>query len=267
MARRDWDSLGQGEANPLVLREPQVAEARAALAAAEAALAQAERDIERCTVRAPYAGRVRSKAVDVGQFVARGAELARLYAIDYAEVRLPLADDELAFVDLPLAFRGDTATGDGPEVLLSARFAGREHVWEGRLVRTEGEIDPDTRMVVAVARVEDPYGRGGDERRPPLAVGLFTRAEIQGRVVEDVVVLPRRALRDGRSVLVVDGDDRLRIRPVEVLRSEGERVLLSAGVASGERVVATPLEIAVDGMRVRPEAADPEPGPEPEEAR
>ncbi len=169
--------------------------ADAGLREAKAALEQARRDLDRTVVRSPFAGRVREKHVDIGQFVSRGTPIARVYAVDFAEIRLPIPDDQAAFVDLPVAYRDADASASGPEVILRARFAGREHRWRGRIVRTEGEIDPRTRMIHAVAQVEDPYGRGDPPDRPPLAVGMFVDAEVQGRVVPGVIALPRNALR------------------------------------------------------------------------
>ena len=160
VARKEWDELGKGKATPLTLREPQLADARASLAAAEAALERAQRDLDRTKIRAPFAGRVRQKNVDVGQFIVRGNPVGIVYAVDYVEIRLPLADDDLAFIDLPLDYRGETNESPGPRVTLRADFAGRNHAWEGRIVRTEGEIDTLSRLVHAVARVTDPYGRG-----------------------------------------------------------------------------------------------------------
>jgi RND family efflux transporter MFP subunit len=232
--------------------------AAAALRETRAQLRQAERDLARTEIRAPYAGRVRDERVDVGQFVSRGAPVATLYAVDAAEIRLPIADGELAFVDVPTTYRGEARDEPGPRVRLRARFAGREHVWTGRIVRTEGEIDPKSRLVHVVARVEDPYGRGAEPDRPPLAVGLFVEAEIEGREVGDVIVLPRAALRNGRQVLVVDEDDRIRIRDVEVLRSDRQETFVRAGVRDGERICLSPLETVVDGMKVRTLAVDAE---------
>jgi RND family efflux transporter MFP subunit len=224
--------------------------ASATLREARAALMQSERDLARTTLRAPFAGRVREEQVDVGQFVSRGAPVATLYAVDWAEVRLPVPDDELAFLDLPLVWRGEQTELPGPEVRLFARFGGAEQEWSGRIVRTEGEIDPKSRMVHAVARVEDPYGHSGGDR-PPLAVGLFVRAAIRGKVVPNVAVLPRGALRSGSQVLVLDADGRLRFRDVEVLRAQRDEVVIRAGLADGERVCVSPLETVVDGMAVR----------------
>ncbi len=221
---------------------------QAALREARAALERAERDLERTLIHAPYDGRVRSESVDVGQFISRGAPIARLYAIDYAEVRLPVPDEDLAYLDLPMIY-SDQAPGSGPEVLLRARFAGDDHEWRGRVVRTEGELDPKSRMVHVVARVPNPYVRNGE--RPPLSVGLFVSAEIMGHRVPAAVVLPRAALREGGQVFVIDADDRLRARSVDVLRTAGDEVIVRAGLAAGERVCISPLQSAIDGMRVR----------------
>lgn len=224
--------------------------AAASLREAEAALLQARRDLARTELTAPYAGRVREKLVDVGQFVERGTPLARLYAVDYAEVRLPIPDRELAFLELPLDYRGGASPSTGPPVTLRAEFAGTEHVWTGRVVRTEGEIDARTRMITVVARVEDPYGRGA-AGRPPLHVGLFVHAEILGRELPAAVVLPRAALRGDGRVLVVDGEERLRERRIDVVRTDGEQVIVGGGLAPGDRVCVSPLETATDGTPVR----------------
>jgi len=261
VARRDWKAMnGDAQAPPLVVREPQVREARAALEAARATLEKARRDVERCRIVAPYAGRVRETSADLGTYVQPGGELGWIYATDAAEVRLPLPDAELAFVDLPLAYRegrGESEARDGaqgsrahPKALLSARFAGRRHDWVGRIVRTEGRLAPESRMVVAVCRVADPYGRGDETDRPPLAVGMFVEARIEGRLVPDAITIPRSALRADSSVWVHE-DDVLHIRPVELLRKEEDRVVLRSGLRAGERVITTPLETAVDGMPVR----------------
>ena len=237
---------------------------QAVLREAAARLEQAERDLDRTNVRAPYAGRVRDEEVDVGQFVARGTRVARIYAVDFAEVRLPLPDAELRFLDLPMLFRSPTERGDeGPEVILRAHFAGAEHEWLGRIVRTEGEIDAKSRMVNIVARVDDPYGiaRAGDDdasRRMPLAVGLFVEAEILGRRLDAVFVVPRRALRENDRVLVVDADSRMHYRAVEVLRRERDQVVIGEGLAAGERVCVSPIQAVIDGMLVRVAGETPE---------
>lgn len=251
VARQEWEALGEGEPSPLLFREPQIAEVRSTLAAAEAALQLAKYDLERTVLRAPFAGRVRSKQVDVGQFVQRGTAVATLYSVDVAEVRLPIPNSELAYCNLPLAYRDGTETTQGPAVKLTSRFAGRDHVWRGRIVRTEGEIDPRTRMVVAIAQVQDPYARGRGSSRPPLSVGMFVQAEIEGIRVRDIVSVPRVALRTDDTVYVVDSLDRLSFRKVDILRRERDNVLIRAGLEEGEHICVSPLEAAVNGMTVR----------------
>jgi len=252
LARNEWELLGNGRPPPLAMREPQIAEALAALASAQATLEQAGYNLERTVLRAPYAGRVRQERVDVGQYVAPGASVATLYAIDVAEVRLPIADKELAYVNLPLAYRqdGNEAASRGPRVTLRSNFGGRQHEWAGDIVRTEGVIDPETRMIHVIARVNDPYARGADPSRPPLVVGMFVEAEIRGRRSGPVVVLPRSVIRGTNDVLVVQ-DGVLFFRKVGFLRQERDRVLVNAGLEDGDRVVTSPLEGAVSGMRVR----------------
>jgi len=235
--------------------------ADAALREARAQLASARRDLERTEIHAPYTGRVRSETVDIGQFVSRGAPVARLFAVDYAEIRLPVPDADLAHLELPAYYRGEQGVR-GPEVTLHAELAGARRTWQGYVVRSEGEIDPRTRMLRLVARVDDPYARQSTERTP-LPLGLFVDAEIAGREVAAAVVLPRAALRDASHVLVLDAEDRLHPREVRVLRSTQDEVVIGAGLAAGERVCISPLDTVVDGMRVRvagqapPVAADP----------
>jgi len=235
------------------------ANAEASVREARVAVRRAELDLERTRVGAPFAGRVREKHVDLGQFVSRGAPVARVYSIDYAEVRLPIRDADLAHLDLPSGFdddavaleHGAVAGASGPAVRLSATVAGQPRRWHGHVVRSEGARDARTRMLTLVAQVRDPYVRDGDSERAPLPIGIFVEAEIEGRRVDGVFEVPRSALRRDDRVLVVDHDDRVRIRPVEVLRSDRETSWLRAGVAAGERVVVSPLDLATEGMPVR----------------
>jgi RND family efflux transporter MFP subunit len=248
LAAREYASAAQLED-----AESQERVTAATLREARARVERAELDLARTELRAPYVGRVREKNVDVGQFVSRGQALATIYAIDYAEVRLPVPDEELAFLDLVALepARLDPGVATGPLVTLRADFAGQPHVWQGRLARTEGEIDPRSRMVHVVARVQDPYGREAGDGRTPLAVGLFVEAEIEGQSIERAVLLPRSALRAGNRVLIVDAEQRLRFREVEIARRVGDELVVSAGIEAGERVVVSPLQTVSEGMSVR----------------
>jgi RND family efflux transporter MFP subunit len=254
LAREEWQELGNGEANALATRELQLDEARAALAAADARLRQAERNLERATVRAPFACRVRDKAADVGQYVNPGVALAHIFATDTAEIRLPIPDADFAFLDLPIDFRAeDTPRAQRPVVHLRADLAGEPREWTARVARVEGEIDPRTRMVYVVARADDPYGSAARQAGAPLAVGLFVEAEIEGRMIADAIVLPRSALRRGDVVLVVDESGQIHFRPVVVVRAGRENVVIGGGLSAGEKVCVSNIETVTDGMAVRTE--------------
>lgn len=257
-ARKDWSSLGRtGEPSPLVLREPYVNEARADVKAAEADLARARRDLERTRVRAPYDGLVREKAVDVGQYVAVGTRLGATFAVDYAEVRLPVSEEQRDLVDLPVR-NGDAEDAGGPRVRLTATGGRGDHSWEARIVRSEGVVDPESRVVYLVARVQDPYRRkqAGDRNPRPLEIGTFVAAEIEGRRLSSVYPVPRAALNSGGELLLVDEESRLRIRPVEVTWSDRDLAYVRADLVSPVRVVTSALEAPVDGMKVRFEDDD-----------
>jgi RND family efflux transporter MFP subunit len=232
--------------------------AEASFREARARLERAERDLARTELTAPYRGRVRSEQVDIGQFVTRGASIAKLYAVDYAEIRLPVPDRDLAYLDVPLIPRiradAEAPAIPGARVAISAEFAGRLHHWEGTLVRTEAELDPRSRMVHLVARVADPYGlEAGQEGEltAPLAVGLFVQAVIEGQAIDQAFIIPRHALREGNRVWVVDAENQIHFRDVEVLRTERENVILGSGLVKGERVCTSPLAAAINGMKVR----------------
>ncbi len=250
--------LEELESRQLISRSDVEAGMRAARVAdatlddARVALEQAERDLARTEIVAPFVGFVRNEQTDVGQFISRGASIANIYAADYVEVRLPIADQQLAYLDLPLTQRGELDDTTAPTVTLSANFAGDNYEWSGRIVRTEAEIDSRSRMIQAVARVSaDELTGSGPEGVPP-PVGLFVNAEITGRSADDIVVIPRSAIRNANQVLIVDADNRLRYRTVELLRVYREDAFISAGVEKGEQICVSPLQVVVDGMLVQP---------------
>ena len=220
--------------------------ADAALQDAQATFQQAEQDIARTEITAPFAGLVRSENVDIGQFVSRGNPIATIYASDQVEVRLPIADRQLAYLNIPVNIRGEIPSEFQPEVKLTAQYAGQTLEWKGQIVRSEAEIDVSSRMVQLVARVES------SANSVPLSVGLFVSAEIEGLAAENVVVLPREALRNDNQVLVVDEEDRLRFRKIEPLRLYQNDLLVRAGLQAGERVCISPIQTALEGMLVNP---------------
>ncbi|MEJ2200325.1 MAG: efflux RND transporter periplasmic adaptor subunit [Desulfuromonadaceae bacterium] len=249
VARREWNRMGeeQIEPSPLVLREPQLKNAQATLLSARAALAQAELELARTVLRAPFAALVRTEAVDFGQVVRAGMEVATLMGTREAEVLLPLPVAELDWLRIPRPGRSEA--GAPAEIRLTA--GNRHYQWNGRLERVLGEVDPRGRMARVVVQVEDPYGLNDPAgTKPALAVGSFVEVTLHGELLPDVVVLPAAALRDNQTVWLVD-DGRLRIQAVEVLRRTRNEVVIGAGVADGEQVVLTYLPGAAAGMKLR----------------
>ena len=243
--RRALADRGAASSADLEQFEARALGANASLDEARAVHAQAKLDLERTVLRAPFAGRVRERSVDVGQFVNPGSKLGRIYAVDYSEVRLPLESDDLGLIDVPLG--GEDASGS--LVRLSARLGGVERSWSARLVRTEAEIDPRTRMLHVVARIDDPFARVSSEHAP-LPAGVFVRAEIAGKEIAGAYVLPSIALREDDRVYLLDAADKVVIRAVQVARRERDRVVISAGLEPGDRVVVSPMRFVTEGMQL-----------------
>ncbi len=230
--------------------ESELASATAALAAAKAEKVRAARNLERTSIRLPYEGLVRAKETDLGQFVSTGTRLGVVFSTDYAEVRLPLSDLDLAYVDLPDA-AAVTATGDanGPAVILSAVQRGKPVNWPAIIVRSEGVVDEKSRVTYVVARIADPYQLHGDG--VPLPIGTFVSATITGTMAENIIQLPRGVVRGTNELLFLDKDDTLRIRNVSIVRADSEYVYIDGGADVGDRVVVTVLESAINGLKVR----------------
>jgi RND family efflux transporter MFP subunit len=247
IARKDWEALGSGQASPLALREPQLAQARAGLDAAQAQLRDAELDLERTNVRAPFNGRIRARRANVGDYVGPGAPVAEMFSTDVMEVRVPLADGDLAMLQTPVGFAAPA--GGGAPAHLSAAVAGAERRWEGRLVRTEAAIDPQTRLVYGLIEVRDPFGA---RNAAPLAPGLFVTAHIDGARAETFLAAPRSALKRNEYIYVVNADNTIDVRTVRAAQTTGDEVFFRNGVAAGERVVVSHLPSPRDGMKVTP---------------
>jgi RND family efflux transporter MFP subunit len=257
LAQKDWEemeSMQLGNPSSLLFRLPQLEGARAALDSAKAALAKAEKDLERTVVRAPFTGRVVSKLADLGQFVRRGQEMAQIFDVSQVEVKLPIPVSELAYLDPSFGSMDSTKPSDPVKVDLHGDYAGREHVWEGRILRTSGEIDPRSRMISLIAEVDDPYGLNGSvtDQAPPLSVGMFVKANIHGRVLPEAFSLPRAALREEDKVIVLDEDNRITFRHVSIARYEESNAVIESGLNNGDVVCISRIEIPQVGSQVIP---------------
>jgi len=241
-ALQDWRRLNPDkEATDLALRKPQLAEARANLQSALADLERKEGDLERTVVRAPYDGMIRQKLADVGQFVGAGTQLAVIFASDVAEIRLPLPDKDLPFVELKAQ----------PPVEVTANIGGTDYYWRGKIVRTEGVFDEQSRVLYVVAQVADPYNQDGESWAYPLRIGTFVGANIEGLRADNLVVLPRSALRRDNRVWTIDSNNRLVPKTVSVLRTDASSVYINSGLEDNELVCLTLLENPLPGTVVR----------------
>ena len=247
----DWKTLqdlnaSTGPISDLALRKPQLAEAIAELTSAEAALEKAQEDLNRTSIRAPYDGMVQEKRADVGQYVNTGSQLALIFATDYAEIRLPITQRELTLVDLPSV--GDSSSP--LPVTLTSQAGTIQHTWEGLIVRSEGVFDSASRVLYAVAQVEDPYNQNG-RIGEPLRIGTFVTASIQGRFGGALFTVPRHALQRGETLWVIDEQQKIYPRDVEVVSTDEEYAYVDAGLTDGERYTITPVDQPLPGMPVR----------------
>lgn len=250
LARRDWEALGQGTPSPLALREPQMAQARATLASAQASLRDAELQLSRTVVRAPFAGRVMSRSANLGDTVAMGAPIAEIFATEVMEVRVPLTDEDLSHLETPVGFIAN-ARNRGPTATITATVAGESATWTGRLVRTEASVDPRTRVVFGVVEARGGFSR---DASAPLAPGLFATVTLQGPREEMLIAAPRGALKRNENVFVVRADDTIEIRTVQAAQTSAEEFFVREGLRAGERVVVSPMPSAQAGMKVTPVA-------------
>lgn len=253
VAHQEWENLHPDKEpdSILVFRGPQIRNAQAQLKAAKAQLAKAELDLERTTVTMPFDGRVVQTNIDQGQFIVAGAAVATVYRTDVVEIMVPLEDTELQWFDLSL---NGNRSGDlaGTPVNVSTSFAGGDYSWLGRVVRTEGEIDPRSRLIHIVAEVSHPFE--SEAPRPPLTPGMFVRVDIQGREVKDVYRLPRYAIRERTKVWLAKGGGKtkkLSFQPVEIIRMDKKYAYVSTGLSEGDFVITSALETATNGMKIR----------------
>lgn len=249
LARQDIEDLGITDVSPLARREPQLAQAQAALDAAKAQLKDAELALGRTAVYAPFSGRVWERNVDIGQVVATGQSLGRIFANDVVEVSLPLDDEEMGRLGLPLAFAASDQK-PGPKVVFSATVGGIERHWTGEVVRTAAAVNTQTRQINVIAELQDPYGRGADNGAP-MAPGLFVSAVIEGNTIPDVLIAPRASLRGDDRIFIGNPETgTLSIRTVDLIYSDPHGAYVRSGINPGEFAVTSPIQAAFDGMNI-----------------
>ncbi|MEE2988756.1 MAG: efflux RND transporter periplasmic adaptor subunit [Verrucomicrobiota bacterium] len=236
----DWQALGDGKASDLTLRKLQLAQAKARIASAEANLKRALRDLARTEITAPYDGFVLSKQVDLGQFVIANPAnpLGSIYAAGSAEIRLPITEKEATLLDQHTKRQRFVKLTQGKD----------EYTRIAPLIRIEDNVDPSSRLLYAVARIQAPFAPAPDQSA--LRRGTFLQAVIEGRDLSDAYVLPRYALRGSNSVYIVNNSDTLETRTVEIIKSDAKNVIITAGLEPNERVVTSPIAYYIENMPV-----------------
>ena len=244
----DWQRLGNGaEAPALVERKPQLAAARAQVLSAQANLEKAQLDLDRSQIKAPFDGRVLTKLVDLGQFVNSGTPLAEIFATDIVEIRLPLKNSELQYIDLPENYR-DTKHDPStfPSVTITSELSGKQH-WQGHIVRTEAAIDEQSYQLYVIAQIQEPFS---SSNRYPLKIGQYVTADIVGRTLTDALIIPSKSLYQGSYVYVVR-DGLLQRREVEIAFQTELDAVVRSGLQVGDELVVSPLGLVSSGTRVK----------------
>lgn len=257
-AREDWERAqsvlrSSKAATDLAMRKPQQAEALASLEFAKADLEKREGDLDRTVIRAPYDGMVREKRADIGQFVNSGSPLAVTFSVEVAEIRLPLPDSQLPYLNLD---EHELVQGRGPGVVLSANIGGQLNSWQGRIIRTEGIFDERSRVLYLVAQIDDPYNRYSQKWQHSLRMGTFVEAAIEGEQLDNVIRLPRTALRRDNKIWTVSDNDTLRPVTVEIAHADEQSVLIRSGLISGQLICLTVPENPFPGTPVRYQQLD-----------
>ncbi|WP_020677420.1 efflux RND transporter periplasmic adaptor subunit [Geopsychrobacter electrodiphilus] len=252
IARREWarlDLADKGEPGALVLRQPQLLSAKAAFAAAEAGIQQAQLNLQRTQIRAPFNGRLRSKTVDRGEYIRSGNPLAVLASSNRAEIIVPLPVSDLQWLTIPAA----GSKQQGSSCTISLTIDGQRHQWQGNILRSFGEVDQTTRMAKIAIGVDDPYRikHQHAKEKLPLENGLFVEVAIAGTELGQLASIPRNALREGDLVWLADAKNQLEIRPVHVYRRQQETLLIDRGLTGNERLILTSISGAATGMKLR----------------
>ncbi|KEK29490.1 MULTISPECIES: efflux RND transporter periplasmic adaptor subunit [Shewanella] len=243
VAKIEFKGYDKGLPPELGLRIPQLKKEQANVKYAQAALARAQRNLERTVIRAPFDGIIKARNVDLGQYVTLGTNLGELYDTRIAEIRLPISNDDLAYLE--------SVDNPDTQVTLSASLAGKENTWIGNIIRSEGVIDADNRMVYLVAEIKDPYLREHKTQGSlPLKYGSFVNAVIKGRTVDGIVKLPRHVVRN-EHVALINNNNIVEMRHVNVVRSDLENVFIKDSLKTGERVAITHFNNMANGQLVK----------------
>jgi RND family efflux transporter MFP subunit len=241
VAEREWKRITNASPTELSLRKPQLAQELARVKAAEAAVLRAKRNLERTEIKAPYDAMIDSRSIGLGSFVGTGSKVGKLLGTNIAEVRLPVADNELKFLD---------NQGENAQVTLVGNFAGNERYWQAKIARSEGVVDNKSRMSYFVAQVQDPYGLLNEEnKQSPLRFGSYVNAKIKGLALASATSVPRH-LVVGDKIAILDAESKLHYVEIDIVRQIGREVIVANGLADGDQIITSALDYPVDGMKL-----------------
>ena len=215
---------------------------------AQAQLEKAQLNLERTKIKAPYAGRVLNRSVDLGQVVSNNMQLATIYATDSVEIRLPIKNKDLPFINLPEQYRDGAKNQRGSAVNFTSDLIG-EQQWQGQLIRTEGAIDESAQQLYVVAKINDPYKSTSDNQYP-VKIGQYVKAKINGKVASQVLVIPNSAIYQGSYVYVVENGT-LQRKNIALAWQNALQGIVSKGLEAGSQLVLTPLGQVSSGTPVQ----------------
>lgn len=240
VAKQEWQQITDSSPTELSLRKPQLAQEIARVKSAQASILRAKRNLERTEIRAPYDAMIDSRNVGLGSFVGTGSMVGKLLGTAIAEVRLPVADNQLQF----LIDQGENAT-----VNLTGTYSGLTTVWDAKIARGEGVIDSTSRMSYLVAEIYDPYALGKENSKTPLRFGSYVKAKVLGIEIAQAASVPRYLVNNG-LVALMDNESRLHYSAVTIVRQDGQNIIISKGLADGDKLIVSALDYPVDGMKL-----------------
>ena len=246
IAVAEWHQLHPDTqpSSALVLRTPQIRQAKAQLESAKATLATAELNLERTHLSLPIDVKILSEKVDLGQYVVAGTNIGTAYGTEAAEIEVPLQDEDLAWFNIP----DNSSAASAVTAEIKAEFAGKEHTWQGQVKRTTGQVDISSRLISVVVEVNEPFSRS--QNRPPLLPGIFAEVFIKGNILKDAVRLPRNAIHNGNQVWLFD-NDRLHIKPLKIVRTDRDYIYTVDSLDNGDKIIISSLDAVTEAMSVR----------------
>lgn len=241
----------------LILRQPQLNAVKATIVGAKASVDQAQLNLERTTIRAPFDAHILSQNVTAGSQVGPGDDLGRLVGTEYYWVTATVPVSKLQWLHFP-----ENDKDRGSDVLIKNSTAWPEEQYrEGYLDKEIGALDGQTRLARVLVKVADPLAKKTDlEGKPKLMIGTFVEVDIQANKLDNVVRLSRDYIRSNETVWVMK-EGKLEIREVDIVLTDNDYAYIHKGLEEGEQIVITDLSTVSNGigLRTRSEGSEKEP--------